>query len=76
MYSSLRDMTTAGRSMLASTLLTPAETRRWLKPRSHTSTLTESVGLPWEIERGPVSPNNSRIVDAYTKGGNRKLDSV
>ena len=70
MYSSLHDMTVAGRSMLASTLLSPAQTRRWLKPRSHTSSLTGSVGLPWEIQRGPVSATIPRVIDAYTKGGN------
>ena len=67
MYSSLRDMTAAGRAMLNSTLLPPAMTRRWLKPGAHTDSLYGSVGKPWEIARSFV---NGRVVDAYAKTGN------
>ena len=67
MYSSLRDMTAAGRSMLNSTLMSPAITRRWLKPGTHTDSLYGSVGKPWEIARNTI---NGRVVDAYTKSGN------
>ena len=67
MYSSLRDVNKIGRSMLNSTLLSPAVTRRWLKPGSHTDSLRASVGKPWEIYRSEV---NGRVVDAYTKSGN------
>jgi len=44
-----------------------------MKPLSHTSSLTTSVGAPWEINRLsiPVSPgsNRTRVSDLYTKLG-------
>jgi hypothetical protein len=44
-----------------------------MKPRSHTASLTLSVGAPWEIYRLtiPVSPNSNRtrVSDLYTKLG-------
>lgn len=55
-----------GRSILNSTLLPPAITRRWLKPHSHTASLRNPVGAPWEISRADV---NGRLVDLYTKEG-------
>lgn len=68
MYMSLKDVTAAGISMLSSTLLPPAVTRRWMKPTAHTSNLVNAVGAPWEIFRDITGPNN-RIVDYYTKSG-------
>ena len=67
MYSTVRDMTSAGRSMLNSTLLSPATTRRWFKPGAHTDSLYLSVGKPWEIARSTI---NGRVVDVYGKTGN------
>ena len=67
MYSTIRDMTSAGRSMLNSTLVSPATTRRWFKPGAHTDSLDGSVGKPWEIARSTI---NGRVVDAYAKTGN------
>lgn len=49
-----------------STLLSPVETRRWLKPRTHTADSMFSVGAPWEIRRVSV---NGHIVDMYNKNG-------
>jgi hypothetical protein len=50
--------------------LSAVNTRRWLKPVSHTNSLYESVGAPWEIFRPPFPPyDSSSIVDIYTKGG-------
>jgi hypothetical protein len=72
MYSSLKDMITFGKSILSSTLLSTAQTRRWLKPRTHTSSLLLSVGAPWEIVRAP-SINSRLVTDLYTKGGNYGL---
>ncbi|KAF2652771.1 beta-lactamase/transpeptidase-like protein [Lophiostoma macrostomum CBS 122681] len=74
-YSNTRDMRLMGLSILQSHFLSPAETREWMKPRSHTASLTSSVGAPWEIYRLsiPVSPasNRTRVSDLYTKtGGN------
>jgi hypothetical protein len=48
--------------------LTSALTRRWLKPASHTNSLTVSVGAPWEIYRYEM-PNFNHVVDVYTKSG-------
>ncbi|KAG5662653.1 hypothetical protein KAF25_005071 [Fusarium avenaceum] len=72
-YSSPKDLRTAGLSILNSELLSPAVTREWMKPRSGTGTLVELVGAPWEITRltlptGPGS-NRTRISDLYLKAG-------
>jgi hypothetical protein len=44
-----------------------------MKPRGHTSTLTYSVGAPWEIScmTIPVTAgsNRTRVTDLYAKGG-------
>ena len=69
MYSTLSDLTAISRSILSSSLLTPALTRRWMKPLSFTSGPDYAVGAPWEIRRIHTAPNN-RIVDIYTKTGN------
>ncbi|KAB8232105.1 serine hydrolase domain-containing protein [Aspergillus alliaceus] len=64
-YSSLKDMSTVGRAILNSTLLPLSLTRQWLKPASHTSYLSYSVGAPWEI----YSFTEPRMIDLYTKAG-------
>lgn len=56
-------------------LLCEDATRKWMKPLSHTASLTTSVGAPWEIYRLtiPVSPGSkrTRVSDVYSKlGGN------
>ncbi|KAK0641455.1 beta-lactamase/transpeptidase-like protein [Cercophora newfieldiana] len=71
---SASDLSALGRSILRSTLLPRALTRRWLTPATHTGTLRNSMGLPWEIMRHPVpatlaSPTTTRNVDVYTKQG-------
>lgn len=65
-YSSAKDLCNLGRAILGSSQLTPAETRRWLKPHSHTASLWFSVGMPWEIFRQQTT---NHVVDFYTKGG-------
>jgi hypothetical protein len=65
-YSSTADMSTLGNSILSSKLLSPAQTRHWLKPVTHTSNLLASVGAPWEIYRLQL---NDRVSDLYTKDG-------
>ncbi|KAF2180351.1 beta-lactamase/transpeptidase-like protein [Zopfia rhizophila CBS 207.26] len=57
-------------SILQSKLLSPAQTRAWLKPHTFTSTLTQAVGAPWEIMR-PANLNLTypRPIDLYTKMG-------
>ncbi|KAK6389192.1 hypothetical protein LTR65_006954 [Meristemomyces frigidus] len=68
-HSSLKDMRKVGVSILHSTLLTPSQTRRWMKPQAFTSNPNVSVGAPWEILRAP-SARNSWL---YTKAGNLGL---
>ena len=53
------------RAILSSQLLSPATTRRWMKPVTHTSSLTTSIGAAWEIQR----ISTDRVVDLYTKEG-------
>ena len=65
-YSSSRDMVKLGQSILSNTQLSPASTRKWLKPWAHTAVWQQAVGLAWEIARWPV---DDRIVDVYTKQG-------
>ena len=65
-YSTSNDLAKLGRAIFSNTLLCPAQTRRWMKPVTHTSSLTSSVGAPWEIFRVPTSRG---IVDLYTKAG-------
>ena len=72
-YSSTNDLVRSGRSILTSSLLPAAQTRRWLKPVTHTSDPFESVGPPWEILR-IQSPNNL-VTDLYTKDGDIGLYS-
>ena len=70
-YSSINDMRLVGISILNSTLLSPAQTRRWMKPQSFTSDLNVSVGAPWEILRAPIN----RTSWMYTKSGDIGLYS-
>lgn len=67
-YSTTNDLAKFGLSILNSTLLSPEETRKWLKPISHTGSLQLSVGRPWEIFRF-THPINGRVSDLYTKEG-------
>ncbi|OAX84396.1 hypothetical protein ACJ72_01228 [Emergomyces africanus] len=64
-YSSASDLARIGQSILRSDLISETDTRRWLKPNSHTSSLVSSVGSPWEIYRA----SNPRVIDFYTKFG-------
>ncbi|KAJ9254981.1 hypothetical protein DTO195F2_6465 [Paecilomyces variotii] len=66
LYSSTKDMTTLGRAILNNTLISPALTRRWMRPVTHTGSLDSSVGAPWEIYS---FQGNGRVIDLYTKAG-------
>ena len=68
LYTTLDELTVIGSSILNSTLLSPVETRKWLKPVSHTSNLEYSVGTPWEIARY-INPLTGKITDIYPKNG-------
>jgi hypothetical protein len=73
MFSSTNDLSAFGRAIFRNTLLTPAQTRRWLKPVFFTSELVAGVGYPWGVRRIPLNglsgDNVHRIVDAYGKAG-------
>ncbi|KAK3309353.1 beta-lactamase/transpeptidase-like protein [Chaetomium strumarium] len=72
MYSSAADISALGRAILASTLLPPVLTRRWLKPAVLTSELIAGVGYPWGIRRIALpsyGANGKRVVDAFNKAG-------
>ena len=74
MYSTTADLARAGRAILSSTLLRPSVTNRWLKPRTHTSNVVNSVGMPWEIYTAATEITD-HVVDAYTARGNFGLYS-
>ncbi|PKK48887.1 hypothetical protein CI102_5453 [Trichoderma harzianum] len=65
--STINDMAKFGVGILNSTLLPSDQTRRWLKPFSHTADLRQSVGRPWEIHR--YTHPSGVITDLYTKSG-------
>jgi CubicO group peptidase (beta-lactamase class C family) len=67
MFSTLTDLAKFSTSILNSTLLSPVQTRRWLKPLVHTASPYFSVGAAWEIHRVPHS--NGVVTDLYTKLG-------
>ncbi|KAL0474855.1 beta-lactamase/transpeptidase-like protein [Neurospora intermedia] len=71
MYSSVRDISALGRSIMRSTLLAPVLTNRWLKPAALTSEPNAGVGYPWDIRRIvlPSVTNGKRVVDAYNNAG-------
>lgn len=72
-FSTTCDLARFGAGILNSTLLAPEQTRRWLKPVSHTARLQYAVGAPWEIVRyvGPAG----KVTDLYTKLGDSGLYS-
>ncbi|KAK2755034.1 hypothetical protein FQN54_006562 [Arachnomyces sp. PD_36] len=74
MYSTVKDLARAGKAILASELLTPAETRRWLKPVTRTSNTANSVGRSWNIYTA-VSESTDPVIDVYTQLGNTGLYS-
>ncbi|KAG2414320.1 hypothetical protein HFD88_003511 [Aspergillus terreus] len=69
MYSSSSDLAKFGRDILLNKQLSPVATRRWMKPSSHTSSLSLSVGSPWEILRTKSQISHGRTIDLYTKSG-------
>ncbi|KAH8894336.1 beta-lactamase/transpeptidase-like protein [Thozetella sp. PMI_491] len=64
-YSTTNDVSLVGKAILNSTLLSPAQTRRWMKPHAFTSNPDAAVGAPWEIMRAPGTP----ISWIYAKSG-------
>ncbi|KAL0940306.1 uncharacterized protein CTRU02_203069 [Colletotrichum truncatum] len=72
-YASPGDLSTIGRSILRSSLLSEAQTREWLKPVTFTASTHTAIGKAWEISRMevPVTPGSdrTRLVDLYAKSG-------
>lgn len=67
-FSTINDLARLGTAMLNSTLLPPDQTRRWMKQVSHTASLENSIGRPWEIYRY-THQTSGIVTDIYTKGG-------
>ncbi|KFX98372.1 hypothetical protein O988_04372 [Pseudogymnoascus sp. VKM F-3808] len=67
LLSTTNDMAKFGVGILNSTLLPDEETRKWLKPVSHTAHFEYSVGRPWEIMR--YTHSSGVVTDIYTKLG-------
>lgn len=64
-FSTINDLRAIGKSILNYTLISPAQTRRWMKPVTFTSNPNTAVGAPWEIYRAP----GDLVSYMYTKGG-------
>ncbi|KAJ5963506.1 uncharacterized protein N7479_003382 [Penicillium vulpinum] len=73
LFSSIKDLATAGQAILNSTLLSKPQTNRWFKPVSHTSNPANSIGSPWVIYSAGSYPNTS-MVDIYTVLSNEGND--
>ncbi|KAI2618157.1 beta-lactamase/transpeptidase-like protein [Hypoxylon sp. NC1633] len=68
-YSNTQDLLAFGTSILTNQLLTPMQTRRWLKPVTFTASAGLSVGAPWEILRSANVTTDQRQIEFYTKDG-------
>ncbi|KAF4439107.1 Beta-lactamase-like protein 2 [Fusarium austroafricanum] len=66
-YSSIADLRRIGQSILSYEMLSPSQTRRWMKPLTFTADPNLAVGAPWEIARAPST--TKRLNWIYTKGG-------
>ena len=71
LYSSINDLTLFINAILKGTILpTAAAVRKWLKPRTTTSSLSTLVGRPWEILRTTqLTPEHPHTIDIYGKSG-------
>lgn len=68
-YSSLNDIMAFGDAILSYKLLSPAQTRKWMKPATSTSSRGVLLGEPWEIHRSNNVTKDGRMVEFYTKAG-------
>ncbi|KAI0509467.1 putative secreted beta-lactamase [Xylaria bambusicola] len=66
-FSTTNDLAAIGKSILNSTLMTQATTRRWFSTTSFVDTIEQAVGRGWEIFRVRA---NGHSVDLFTKSGN------
>ena len=68
LLSTLKDLSKFGIGILNNTLLSADRTRKWMKPQTHTASMSDSIGAGWEIHRF-VHPTSGRLTDMYTKLG-------
>ncbi|KAF3058526.1 hypothetical protein GL218_05924 [Daldinia childiae] len=68
-YSNTEDLLQFGEAILTYKLLSPSQTRRWLKPVTLTSSSGLFIGAPWEIARGDKLTSDQRPIDVYSKAG-------
>ncbi|KAF5530104.1 beta-lactamase 2 [Fusarium phyllophilum] len=68
-YSSINDVMAFGDAILKNKLLSPAETRKWLKPATSTSSRGVLLGEPWEIFRADNVTKDGRLIEFFTKAG-------
>ncbi|OBS19957.1 hypothetical protein FPOA_11680 [Fusarium poae] len=68
-YYSLNDIMAFGDAILRYELLSPAQTRKWIKPATSTSSTGILLGEPWEIFRSNNVTKDSRLIEFYTKAG-------
>ena len=68
LFSTINDLAKFGVGILNSTLFPADLTRKWMKPITHTASLSYSVGAPWEIIRY-IHPSTGKVTDLYTKLG-------
>lgn len=73
MFSSVHDMTLFAEAILKNMFLSPAETRKWMKPAANTASWGYQVGGPWEILRTDNITSDGRLIDIYTKSGDLGL---
>lgn len=66
--STVNDLSKLGIGIMNNTLLSAETTRKWMKPQTHTASLSYSIGGPWEIHRY-VHPTSGKVTDLYTKLG-------
>ncbi|KAF4466945.1 beta-lactamase 2 [Fusarium albosuccineum] len=69
LYSTITDLLALGTSILSYDMLSPAKTRKWMKPMSATSSISTFVGAPWEIYRSNNLTEDGRMIEFYTKAG-------
>ena len=66
-FSTTNDLAAVGRSILNSTLISQATTRRWLSTTTFVDQTEQAAGRGWEIFRVRT---NGHSADLYTKSGN------
>ncbi|KAM0186358.1 hypothetical protein ACHAPI_011711 [Fusarium lateritium] len=72
-YSSVSDMLLLADGILSHKFLTPAQTRKWMKPEANTASWGYQVGGPWEILKSDNITSDGRLIDIYTKSGDLGL---